>query len=121
MLLKEAILFKELSFPLISFLTTGYWLGEDVLTYYDDLGKLAQGDLLGRLVLVEHCKKVVLDELHTGIYETDFMYVKVLESNFNRKFDTTNLKNWIGWTTKHKKFELQEPENYVWIKKIITI
>lgn len=49
------------------------------------------------------------------------MYVKVLESNFNRKFDTTNLKNWIGWTTKHKKFELQEPENYVWIKKIITI
>jgi hypothetical protein len=119
-MIKKAILFKEQSFPLISFLTTGYWMGEETLTYYDDEGRLAQGDLVGKLVLAEKCIPLILEELHTGIYDTDFMYVEVTQSNFNRKMETSGLKNWVGWTTKHKKFELIVPETYTWIKKLKT-
>lgn len=115
-MIKKAILFKEENFPLISFLTTGYWLGEETLTYYNDMGKSAQGDLLGKLVLVEHCKTLILEELESGLYDVEFAYVEVIQSDFNRKYNTEGLKNWIGWTTKHKKFVL-ESENFNYIKK----
>jgi hypothetical protein len=115
-LIKKAILLKEESFPLVSYLTTGYWLGEETLTYYDDGGRLATGDLLGRLFLVEHCKAIILEEFYKGVYNATFMHVDIRQSDFNRKADTTGLKNWVGWTTKHKKFELIEPETYNWIK-----
>jgi hypothetical protein len=120
-LIKKAILLKVESFPLISFLTTGYWLGEDTLTYYNDEGKQAQGDLVGRLALIEHCNKLILEEFYTGIYDIEFMHVEIRQSDFNRKVDSSNFKNWVGWTTKHKKFELIEPDNYSWIKKFNPI
>lgn len=114
-MIKKAILFKNKSFELISFLTTGYWLGEEYLTYYDDIDKQAQGDLVGNLVLIEHCKSLILEELYKGIYKTEFSFVDVKQSDFNRKMDSSNFSNWVGWTTKHKKYELIEPEKCIWI------
>lgn len=114
---KKAILLKEKHFPLISFLSSGYWLGEETLTYYDDEGKLAVGDLLGQIILIEHCNKLILEEFYTGIYNVDFCHVEIEQLDFNRKTDSINFKNWVGWTTKHKRFQLIEPEEYKWIKK----
>lgn len=116
--IKEAIFLEEKNFHLINFLSTGYWVGEEVLAYYDDSGKLAKGDLLGQLILVENCIKLILDEFTTGLYKTNFMFVDIKKSDFNRKYDETLLKNWVGWTTKHKKYELIEPKEYKWIIKI---
>lgn len=117
-MIKKALLFKNISFELISFLSTGYWLGEEYLTYYDDIDKPAQGDLVGKLILLEHCKALILEELYKGIYNTEFMQVEIKQSDFNRKYDTSNLLNWVGWTTKHKKYELIEPEKYNWALKV---
>ena len=117
-MIKKAILFREKAFPLISFLTTGYWLGEEYLTFYDDEGKPAQGDLVGYIVTLEQCKPLILDELHNGVYNIDFMYVEVEQSDFNRKVDSSGFKNWVGWTTRHKKLVLIETPTYQWIKKL---
>lgn len=116
-MIKEAILLKEENFFLINYLNTGYWLGEEYLAYYDDKGKLAQGDLLGKLIIVEHCIKIIQEELNKGIYKIDFAYVNVKREDFNRKYNTSGLKNWLGWTTKHKRYDLIN-ENINWIKKI---
>ncbi|MFN4150417.1 MAG: hypothetical protein ACK4IX_05695 [Candidatus Sericytochromatia bacterium] len=117
-MIKKAILFKNPSFELISFLSTGYWLGEEYLTYYDDIDKPAQGDLVGKLILLEHCKSLILEELYKGIYNTEFMLVEIKQSDFNRKYDTSSFHNWVGWTTKHKKYELIKPEIYNWVLKV---
>lgn len=116
-MIKKAILLKEKNFFLINYLNTGYWLGEEYLAYYDDKGKLAQGDLIGQLILVEDCIKIIKDELNQGIYNVKFAYVNVKREDFNRKYNISKLKNWIGWTTKHKRYDLIE-ENICWIKKL---
>ncbi|MFN8670575.1 MAG: hypothetical protein U0457_00640 [Candidatus Sericytochromatia bacterium] len=103
---KKALLLKEKNFFIINFLNTGYWVGEEVLAYYNDHGKLAKGDLLGNLILIDDCIKIILDEFFTGIYNIEYDIVNVIKTDFNRKYDTTQLKNWVGWTIKHKKYEV---------------
>ncbi len=115
-MIKKAILLKEINYHVISFLATGYWLGENTLTYYNDEGKQALGDLIGRVILLKDCKPLILEEFYQGMYNVDFTHVDIVQSDFNRKYDTSALKNWVGWTTKHKKFELVEKENYNWVK-----
>lgn len=107
---KKALLLKEVNFHLINFLYSGYWVGEDTLTYYDDSGHYAVGDLLGRLVLIDDCKKIILDEVFTGVYNVEYQIVEVEKTDFNRQYDTSTFKNWVGWKTKHKKYHLIEDE-----------
>ena len=114
---KKAILFKEVNFPMVSFLSTGYWLGEDTLTYYNDEGKQAVGDMLGKIVLVEHCNKLILEEFYSGLYNVEFAHVEVEQLDFNRRMDSSDFKNWVGWTTKHKRYVLVEQPEYNWITK----
>lgn len=114
--LKKALLLKETNFYLINFLYSGYWVGEEALTYYDDSGSYAVGDLLGRLILIDECKKIILDEFFTGLYKAEYMLVEVEKTDFNRQYDTSTFKNWVGWKTKHKKYQLIEPSSYNWLK-----
>lgn len=103
-MIKKALLFKNQVFHLINYLNTGYWVGEETLAYYNDGGFLAQGDSLGKLIIIEHCNKLILEEFYSGIYKEDYKEVEVEEKNFNRKMDTSDFKNWIAWKTKHKMY-----------------
>ncbi len=103
---KKALLFENQVFHLINYLNTGYWVGEEVLAYYNDGGNLAQGDLLGHIILIENCNKMILEEFYNGLYNENFSIVEVEQKDFNRKMDTTNFKNWIAWKTKHKMYQL---------------
>lgn len=105
---KKALLFNNEVFHLINYLNTGYWVGEDTLAYYNDSGNLAQGDLLGRLILIEHCNKLILEEFYSGIFKEEYKEVEVEQKDFNRKMDTSELKNWIAWKTKHKMYIIKE-------------
>lgn len=105
---KKALLFTNEVFHLINYLNTGYWVGEDTLAYYNDSGNLAQGDLLGRLILIEHCNKLILEEFYSGIFKEDYKEVEVEQKDFNRKMDTSKFKNWIAWKTKHKMYIVKD-------------
>lgn len=116
MQIKKGILLKTAFFPLINYLHAGYWAEQESLIYYDDIGKSAQGDLLGRLILLEDCIKLVLAELFEGIYQIEFMMVDVTKTyDFGRLDDTSIFKNWLGWTSNHKKLCLIEPEPFEWV------
>lgn len=114
-MLKKALFFRNEVFHLISYLNTGYWLGEETLTYYDDQGKPAKGDLLGRIILLDDCIPIILEEFYTGIYNEEFMIVEVEKNyDFGRKTPTESFKNWVGWTYKHKFIQLLAEEKSEW-------
>ena len=101
---KKAILFTDEAFHLINYLNTGYWVGEEVLAYYNDGGNLAYGDLLGRIIMIDHCNKLILEEFEKGVFNQEYQIVEVEQQDFNRRMDTSSFKNWIAWKTKHKMY-----------------
>ena len=103
---KKAILFENEVFHLINYLNTGYWVGEEVLAYYNDGNELAKGDLLGKIILLDHCNKLILEEFDKGMYEEKYSIVEVEQKDFNRKMDISSFKNWIAWKTRHKMYQV---------------